>query len=151
MRRGTFRSERALFALRFDRLKHVRVLIVEDESQVSLLLQDMLQDLGHTVSGVAPSLRTALATAAGVPSDLAIVDIGLAGDGGDGVQTAVELRQRFGVPAVLMTGATVNRLDAQVRTAQAVGFLRKPYTLEDLRRALETASASLGGSRARQI
>src|SRR5262245_19438995 len=34
----------------------LRVLIVEDESLVSLFLQGVLQDLGHTVSGVAPSL-----------------------------------------------------------------------------------------------
>ena len=53
----------------------MRVLIVEDESLVSLFLQGVLQDLGHSVSGVAPSLRTALAIAAGTPSDLAIVDM----------------------------------------------------------------------------
>ena len=39
-------------------------MIVEDESLVSLFLQGVLQDLGHSVSGVAPSLRTALAIAA---------------------------------------------------------------------------------------
>jgi CheY-like chemotaxis protein len=62
----------------------LRVLIVEDEALISLHLQDVLRDLGHSVSGIAPSLRTALAVAAGTPSDLAIVDVGLVGDGGDG-------------------------------------------------------------------
>ena len=71
------------------RARGLRVLIVEDESLVSLFLQGVLQDLGHSVSGVAPSLRTALAIAAGTPSDLAIVDIGLAGDGGDGIDAAM--------------------------------------------------------------
>ena len=55
---------------------------------MSLLLQDILRDLGHTITGVAPSVRTAVAIAAGAPSDLAIIDVGLAGDGGDGVDTA---------------------------------------------------------------
>jgi CheY-like chemotaxis protein len=76
----------------------LRILIVEDESLVSLFLQGVLQDLGHSVSGVAPSLRTALAIAAGTPSDIAIVDIGLAGDGGDGIDAAIALRSAMAFP-----------------------------------------------------
>lgn len=106
----------------------LRVLIVEDETLVSLYLQNVLRDLGHTVSGVAPSLRTALAVAAGTPSDLAIVDVGLAGDGGDGIDTAVALRERYGIPTLLMTGASFAEFGDRVQQAQPLGYLRKPYT-----------------------
>ena len=95
----------------------LRVLIVEDESLVSLFLQGVLQDLGHRVSGVAPSLRTALAIAAGTPSDLAIVDIGLAGDGGDGIDAAIALRSRYGIPALLMSGFPSTTSASPVRRA----------------------------------
>ncbi|MGH8178092.1 MAG: response regulator [Steroidobacter sp.] len=117
----------------------MRVLIVEDESPVSLLLQEMLREMGHSVSGIAPSLRTALAIAAGVPSDLAIVDIGLAGDGGDGVDAALALRQKFGVPTLLMSGASLAQLDERAAAAQPVGFLKKPYTYADVENAVISA------------
>lgn len=117
----------------------MRVLIVEDDSMVSLLLQDMLREMGHTVSGIAPSLRTAVAIAAGAPSDLAIIDVGLVGDGGDGVDTASVLRQRFGVPALLMSGASFADLGERIKDAQPVGFLKKPYTYADVESALKGA------------
>ncbi|HEX2492222.1 MAG TPA: response regulator [Steroidobacter sp.] len=129
----------------------MRVLIVEDEPAVSLLLQDMLRDLGHTVSGVAPSLRTAVAIAAGAPTDLAIVDVGLAGDGGDGVDTASALRQRFGIPGLLMTGDSFVHLGDRVRVAEPVGFLQKPYTRADVERALAEALRRLDERRARGV
>jgi CheY-like chemotaxis protein len=117
----------------------LRVLIVEDEPTVSLLLQDMLRDMGHTVSGVAPSVRTAVAVAAGAPSDLAIVDVGLVGDGGDGVDAAIALRRRFGVPSLLMTGASFSHVGERLKAARSVGFLQKPCSYADVERALMAA------------
>jgi two-component system, response regulator PdtaR len=117
----------------------LRVLIVEDETLISLFLQGVLRDLGHTVSGIAPSLRTALAVAAGAPSDLAIVDVGLAGDGGDGVDTAAALLDRFGIPSLLMTGASFAELGDRIQTAKPLGFLTKPYTEADVESALSEA------------
>jgi CheY-like chemotaxis protein len=117
----------------------LRILIVEDESLVSLFLQGVLQGLGHRVCGVAPSLRTALAIAAGTPSDLAIVDIGLAGDGGDGIDAAIALRNRYSIPALLMSGSSFDDVGPRLYDAQPVGFLRKPYTESDVATALRSA------------
>lgn len=117
----------------------LRVLIVEDESIASLFLQDVLHELGYAVSGIAPSLRTALAVAAGTPSDLAIVDVGLVGDGGDGIDAAVALRERYGVPALLMTGASFEGLERRIEAARPLGFLRKPCTESEVANALAAA------------
>ena len=121
----------------------LRVLIVEDESLVSLFLQGVLRDLGHEVSGIAPSLRTALAFAAGTPTDLAIVDVGLAGKPGDCYDGAVALHARHGIPALVMTGAPLASLGERVKDAQPLGFLAKPYTEADVERALTAAVAQL--------
>jgi len=57
-----------------------RVLLVEDEAMIAMLLEDMLGDLGCTVVGPAYALTSALALAAGEsPIDVAILDINLAG------------------------------------------------------------------------
>ena len=125
----------------------LRILIVEDETLVSLFLQGVLRDLGYVVSGIAPSLRTALAIVAGTPTDLAIVDIGLAGDGGDGVDAAVALRERHGVPSVLMTGASFADLGDRIKDAAALGYLKKPYTEEDVGETLAAAIRQLDSRR----
>lgn len=124
----------------------LRVLIVEDETLISLFLQGVLRDLGHTVSGIAPSLRTALAVAAGTPSDLAIVDVGLAGDGGDGIDTAAALRERHGIPSLLMTGATFAELGDRIEAARPLGLLTKPYTETDVESAINGAIDKLAVS-----
>lgn len=126
--------------------RQLRVLIVEDETLISLFLQDVLRDLGHSVSGIAPSLRTALAVAAGTPSDLAIVDVGLAGDGGDGIDTAVALRERHGIPSLLMTGASFAELGDRIHAARPVGFLTKPYTEADVEGALNGAMEKIAAA-----
>src|ERR671911_269163 len=124
----------------------LRVLIVEDESLVSLFLQSVLRELGHEVSGIAPSLRTALAFAAGTPTDIAIVDVGLAGDGGDGIDAAIALRTRHGIPALLMTGASFADVGPRLHDAQPLGFLTKPYTESDVASALQSALAQMSAA-----
>jgi CheY-like chemotaxis protein len=117
----------------------LRVLIVEDETLISLFLQGVLRDLGHSISGIAPSFRTALAVAAGTPSDLAIVDVGLAGDGGDGIDTAAALWDRHGIRSLLMTGATFAEFADRIQAARPLGLLTKPYTEADVEKALNGA------------
>lgn len=57
-----------------------RILIVEDESLIRMLLEDMLTDLGHDVVAAAASVAAAkeLATAGGF--DIAILDVNLEGE-----------------------------------------------------------------------
>ena len=129
--------------------RSLRVLIVEDETLIGLHLQGVLRELGHSVSGIAPSLRTALAVAAGTPTDLAIVDVGLVGDGGDGIETAAALLERHGIPSLLMTGASFEELGDRIGDAKPLGLLEKPYTEEDVAQALGGAFEKLpSGARA---
>ena len=121
----------------------LRVLIVEDETLTSLFLQGVLKDLGYAVSGIAPSLRTALAIAAGTPSDLAIVDVGLAGDGGDGIDTAAALWERHQIRSLLMTGATFAEFADRIQTARPLGLLEKPYSEKDVEDAMKSALQQL--------
>lgn len=56
-----------------------RILIVEDEMLIAMLLQDILRDLGHEPIGPAMRLETALTASAKDDFDLAILDINLGG------------------------------------------------------------------------
>ena len=56
-----------------------RVLLVEDEAMIAMLLEDMLEDLGHELVRVANRLEDAVAAAGTEAIDLAILDLNLGG------------------------------------------------------------------------
>ncbi len=57
----------------------LRVLIVEDEAMLSMLLEDFLTDLGCEVVATASHLEDALEKASSLAMDIAILDINLGG------------------------------------------------------------------------
>src|SRR5688572_29302047 len=90
--------------------RRARILIVEDEYFVALDLEHRLLDAGFEVVGIAATAEDAFELAASRKPDLAIMDIRLAGLR-DGVDAAVELRTRLGVPSVFGTA----HVDPQTR------------------------------------
>ncbi len=109
----------------------VRVLIVEDELILAMELEDVLLDAGHEVVGVAADMHQALALAARTKPDLALMDVNLA-RGTNGIETARQLRERFDVPALFVSG----NLDAGTRAVAAqyrpIGFVPKPFSHTDV-------------------
>ncbi len=113
-----------------DRLSGLKVLIVEDESLVSMLIEDALADLGCRVVGVASGVDEALAKAATLALDAAILDVNL-----HGKQTAAvaEILKKRGVPFLFATGYGVSGLPGNF---QDTPFLQKPFHEADLERVL---------------
>src|SRR5436305_12924447 len=60
-------------------LAGLRVLVVEDEMMVSMLIEDMLSDLGCTVVGPASRLDEAMELARADGLDCAVLDVNLGG------------------------------------------------------------------------
>jgi CheY-like chemotaxis protein len=79
----------------------LKVLIVEDESLVAMLIEDVLIDLGHEVVAIAGRLDQAAQYARELPIDLAIVDLNLNGQRTDPV---AHILQERGLPFVFATG-----------------------------------------------
>jgi CheY-like chemotaxis protein len=59
--------------------RNFRVLVVEDEGMVAMLLEDMLADLGHEVVATVGSIERASEIVATTSFDLAILDVNLNG------------------------------------------------------------------------
>lgn len=110
-----------------------RVLVVEDEALLALMLRDMLEDLGYDVEGPVGRIDQALATAGAAPIDAAILDLNLGGD--STFEVADRLLAR-GVPFVFATGYAESALPERFRQSPT---LRKPFQGEELARALEGA------------
>jgi len=117
-----------------------RLLIVEDEALVAMMLEDMLESLGCVVVDVAGSVTQGLALLgdAAIGLDAAVLDVNL---GGEKVYPVAEKLSASGVPFIFSTGYGLAGI--------APGFAGVPALAKPFRpQALEAALLSvLGGSR----
>lgn len=60
-------------------LSSLKVLVVEDEALVSMLVEDMLTDLGCAIVGPAAEIEEALRLAGSADIDAALLDVNLGG------------------------------------------------------------------------
>lgn len=117
----------------------MRFMVVEDEMLIALEVQDLIEDLGHEVVGVAPDAASARALSAQDP-DFAIVDVHLR-DGPTGREIAAELA-RSGISVLFVTASPAlltPRIDG------AVGVLPKPLANEELEQAVRYITAIKAG------
>jgi CheY-like chemotaxis protein len=112
-----------------------RVLIVEDELMIRILLDDMLRELGYTIAADTARVDEALEAARSVDFDVAILDVNLNGEPVLPVADALAAR---GTPFVFATGYGDRGLPEAYRDRPT---LKKPFQMDGLRRVLETALA----------
>lgn len=108
-----------------------RVLVVEDEALVALMVEDMLSDLGCVVVDVAGTVERGLSIASdpNLALDGAVLDVNL---GGEKVYPVAEALAARGVPFIFATGYGLAGISPRFSHVPA---LAKPYEP----RALETA------------
>ena len=114
-------------------LSGLRVLVVEDEGVVALLIEDMLEDLGCQVVGSVASLAKAIEAAATETFDLAMLDVNL---DGQKVFPVAEVLMGRQLPFLFSTG--YGRLGVP-DTFRAYEVLNKPFAKEELERKLRAA------------
>ena len=111
-----------------------RVLVVEDELMIRMLLQDMLTDLGYTLAGEAGRIDEALELAKEGEFDIAILDVNL---DGRPISPVVEVLIQRGLPFVFATGYGLGGVPEAYRR---IPTLQKPFQADALALALEAAA-----------
>ena len=109
----------------------MRILVVEDEPLLAMLLEESLAELGHEVVGSAATIDQAIATIEALPLDFALLDFTLADDAHSG-PVATRLIAA-GVPFVYLTGHHTLPQGGEVPDAP---LLTKPFTLDQLSEVL---------------
>jgi two-component system, response regulator PdtaR len=115
--------------------KALRIMVVEDDALIGILLTEMLEEMGHSVCAVAYTETEAVAAALCCKPDLMLVDARLRH--GSGLSAVTEIL-RFGyIPHIFVTGDTA---EVQRLRPDAV-IIDKPFREKDLtagiRRALD--------------
>lgn len=115
-----------------------RVLFVEDEALVAMLIEDMLLDLGIEVVGPASKVDHALALAQEAQIEAAVLDINV---GGQSTYPVADVLRARGVPVIFATGYGSSALPERFRGTPT---LHKPF---DQSRFEEVVQAALEQSR----
>src|SRR5262249_4332297 len=108
-----------------------RILVVEDEVMIRMLLEDMLGELGYTVAAEAACIDEALEATKNADFDLAILDANLNGQPVSPVADALVAR---GTPFVFATG--YGELAEPYRDRPT---LKKPFQMDGLKQMLQSA------------
>jgi len=119
------------------RLAGKQVLIVEDETLIAMLLEDMIRDLGGSVAASASRLDRArqIVEDSSIPIDLAVLDVNI---GGEEVYPLASALSDRGVPFVFSTGYGNASLPELWKSRPT---LQKPFTIDDVGGALAKALA----------
>ncbi len=105
----------------------LRVLVVEDEAMVAMMLEDMLEEFGCIIAGVAGTVAQAMERVQGNGViDAAILDVNLGGEKIYPVADALVARE---VPFVFSTGYGPGDLSLRYPQSQT---LAKPYEADAL-------------------
>lgn len=123
----------------------LRILLVEDHPDTLRLTGRLLTMEGHEVHA-AHSAAEALRLAEAQRPDLLVSDIGLRGDGGSGLDLMRELRQRYGLAGIAVSGRSESEDMDESRSAGFLEHLVKPYQPTDLVDAVRRAASAVSSN-----
>src|SRR5437764_11814615 len=122
-----------------------RILVIDDEEVIRMLMLEILESAGHVVVG-ADSGEPALCLPAGDEVDLVVSDVVMPGLSGLELLEAVRAR-RASLPVVLVTGAGTYDTLSQALTRGAAGLVTKPFAHAELQSAVTDALERANRSR----
>jgi PAS domain S-box-containing protein len=113
-----------------------RVLVVEDEALIGLMMKDTLCEAGFEVSGPISTIAEALRAAEATEFDGAILDVNL---DGESIYSVAEVLLAREVPFVFVTGYGADGIDPRFAQVPTVG---KPLEPELLRRVFAVSASA---------
>jgi CheY-like chemotaxis protein len=114
-------------------MQPLRVLVIEDDALIAMMLAEMLSDLGHRVCATAASPAEAIAAACQEGPDLLLSDVKLRD--GSGIEAVAEILRSRPVPHMFMTGDIVGLKSSR----PDVVAVSKPFSAAALAKAIGKA------------
>jgi DNA-binding response OmpR family regulator len=111
-------------------LQGLRVLVVEDETLVAMLLEEYLADFGCDIVFSGRRIGKTLHALKNLEVDAAVLDVNVAGES---VSPVAEVLERLKVPFIFASGYGVKGVDERWSTRPV---LQKPFSAKELHAAL---------------
>jgi DNA-binding NarL/FixJ family response regulator len=102
---------------------------------VAMDIERVVERAGHQVVGFAGTAARAVALADELRPDLILMDVRLRGER-DGIDAAIEIRERFDIPCLVISAFTDAPTRARAVPARVLGFISKPFEHSTLEIAL---------------
>lgn len=117
-----------------------KILVVDDDPEISSLVEYTLESLGHTVK-VCDNGREVLDTLRSFKPDMMVLDVMLPGIDGYSLASQISEDPELGkMPIVVLSALEPSRTMFQ-RFSQVAAFLTKPFNTDDLMEAVKSALA----------
>jgi signal transduction histidine kinase/AmiR/NasT family two-component response regulator len=121
-----------------ERAPATKILLVADDLGAATDVEQTLRGLGYDVIATVASADEALAASTRFCPALALVDIDTRGER-DGIETAVLLRERFGVAVVFLAVHADDATLERSKRAEPLGFVTRPSHARELKSVIEIA------------
>lgn len=121
-----------------DKITDKKVLIVEDDMIISMVLERMITKLEHNVIDKVITGKGAIDSFKNLQPDLILMDIQLKDDV-DGITAMQEIRKSSDVPVIYITGNSDQYNLSRARDTQFVDYLVKPIQMSHLENSIHKA------------
>jgi PAS domain S-box-containing protein len=116
----------------------IKILIVEDDNNVAMMISMILKSLKYKVTGIVTSCKETIASVEKEKPDLILMDIMIEGNE-DGIETAIIIKKKHDIPVVFLTAFSDNESIKRAKEAEPFGYLIKPFNTADLKVTVEMA------------
>lgn len=113
-----------------------KILIVEDDMILSMVLERMILKLNYEVIGKKITGEAAITSALELEPDLILMDIQLKDDT-DGIEAMQEIRETSDVPVIYITGNSDQYNLRRAKETNFVDYLVKPIQMSDLEKSIQ--------------
>lgn len=121
-----------------------KILVVEDEQDIAIVLSKRLLDAGYKVAAV-PDATLAVKECHEFMPDLVILDLLLPGGGGLSVLKNIKLSTKTNlIPVLVLTGSKNEELKQTIQAIGVEAYFEKPYDAHELLKTV--ARLTLAGS-----
>lgn len=111
-----------------------KVLIVEDEVLIGMMLSNVIKKQGFDVQEVVTTGEAAIASVLRTPPDAILMDISLTGTM-DGIDAAAAIKAEHDIPILFFTGYQDKELMQRVRAVKPAAVLNKLDPIEAIEEA----------------
>jgi len=121
--------------------KRVKVMVVEDEVLIGMMLAKKLRSLGYEVGNVIAKGEDAVAVAVQEQPSVILMDVTLAGEM-NGIEAAKIIKSRMQIPIIIFTGYNDKFIHDQVQSVSPAAVLSKMDPVADIVAAIDKATIS---------
>lgn len=116
----------------------VRILVVEDEVLIGLMLVRKLRSYGYEVDDVVTTGEAAVQRVGEVTPDAILMDVTLAGEM-NGIEAAHIIKKDYAVPIIIFSGYDDKSFNNQIQEIDPVAVLKKMDPISDIVSAIDHA------------